>query len=160
MATRKQAAPSTQTKTNTRTRTAPAVASNTASNNANGQPTTDNEQSTDHPYGRELLSPDEQAAQNGDRTLPVGDRRVLNGRQVAPCNDQESQREQAADEEEGYCPHPVGGGEGGNAVPRTQDDGHDQRRAGGPEEVPDTAYNRVHVLAIAVEEHRQAVEDS
>lgn len=47
MATRKQAAPSTQTQTNTRTRTAPAVASNTASNNANGQPTTDNATTTE-----------------------------------------------------------------------------------------------------------------
>ena len=86
------------------------------------QPSANNEHSSNRPGGSERLPPEEKAAQNGDRTLPVGDRRILHGGKITSSHDQEPQCEQAAHDEEGYCPHPVGGSEGRNAVPRTQDD--------------------------------------
>ena len=86
------------------------------------QSASDNEHSSDRSSGSETLPPEEEAAQDGDRTLPVGDRRVLHGGKITSSHDQETQCEQAAHDEEDYRPHPVGRSEGGNAMPRTQDD--------------------------------------
>ena len=86
------------------------------------QPTSNDEQPSNHPHRSEPFAPHEEAAQNGDRTLPIGDRRVLHGWEVASSDYQESQCEQTAHQEEGRCPRPVCGREGRNPVPWAQDD--------------------------------------
>ena len=45
-------------------------------------------------------------------------------------------------------------------MPRTQNDAHDECSAGCEDKVPESTNGGVHIAAVAVEEHREAVENA
>lgn len=122
---------------------------------------------TDCGVERNGLAEHNQADEQSDRNLPVGDGAVVHCRQVAASDQQAAQSDRTANDPQQHGTHPVEGREMNLGDPvglarshadNVHQDSDNTCTDNGEDEVVHTTSGGVSILAVAVEEHGSAIE--